>query len=106
MDNKYHCWYSHKHAAVAGSVIYRREDGTDVEVTAIGSVDNQNSEFYKWPDKEYRGIVTTYVGPGQRGVLREDLWLKEKSVSMKTNTDPRLEVLLELAYIINKLNKQ
>lgn len=55
-------WYSESAVAYGcGSSIYAREDGTEVEVTAV----NTSAESYQWPDKEPRGEVVRYVRHAQ-----------------------------------------
>lgn len=70
-----HAWYSPEAAALGyGTTFYKREDGTEVEVTCVG--EEADLEWYKWPDKQYLGLVVRYSRPGQR-----PLWLEE-SLSM------------------------
>jgi len=56
-----HGWFCLQQAERLGTFIYRRLDGTTVEVTMVSKVAEQHSA---WPDVTYQGLVTTCVGRG------------------------------------------
>jgi hypothetical protein len=63
----YHAWYSAKQAKVAGTIFYRKLDGSgEVEVSMVGRHENEPP---KWPDAVYLGLVCGFVKAGQRGDL-------------------------------------
>lgn len=79
MSNEiFQAWYSRQHVSYGGSTcFYKREDGTEVEVTCVTRLGN--SDTYKWPDKEYLGLVVEYSRIGRRSPQFEE------SLSMTTN---------------------
>lgn len=60
MSEIYHAWFSQKAANLYGSIIYAREDGTEVEVT-VAKRKIEHGETYLWDDKKYVGEVVRYV---------------------------------------------
>ncbi len=61
---KWYAVYSVKQAAVNGTSIYQRPDGTEVEITAIGKI--RGCPETVWPDKKDLGEVTTFIRQGCR----------------------------------------
>ena len=59
-----HGFFSNIAAGLFGTVFYLREDGTEVEVTAV--YENVDVD-YNYPDVEYRGVVTDYNRTGRDG---------------------------------------
>ena len=61
----FHAWFSQQAIdAGCGSSVYRRADGSEVEITAVYNAKNPNVPDrggYAWPDAEYRGLVTEWV---------------------------------------------
>lgn len=49
-----HAWYSAQAAEKHGTAIYARPSGETVEVTCVSS---KYDTDYRWPDKEYLGLV-------------------------------------------------
>jgi hypothetical protein len=56
--------FSQKAADEHGSLIYRKSDGTEVEVTAICN-DLKGFKSYCWKDKVFVGIVVAHVRQGR-----------------------------------------
>lgn len=59
-----HAWYSAQAAEFHGTSIYRRSDGSEVEVGFVASRANYGEDL-RWPDKEYRGVVTEHLRQGK-----------------------------------------
>lgn len=76
----YFGFYSEQAAKECGSFYWRGyppegrlDRGFMKEVTGV--LEDFEGEFYKWPDKEFRGIFKCYHSQGQKGQKRkEDLW--------------------------------
>lgn len=54
-----YAWYSKKAARQNGTVIYRRPDGSEVEVSSVS--DDPTKHGLGWDDVEYIGEVTEFV---------------------------------------------
>lgn len=65
MNTTLHAWFSETAANRHGSVIYAREDGTEVEVTCA---DHDILFDYRYADKEYVGLVSKYLRKGRLGI--------------------------------------
>lgn len=62
MPTTFHAWYSPTAAYYYGSVIYVREDGSEVEITCA---DYDLNYDYRWSDKIYVGKVVKYLRNGR-----------------------------------------
>jgi len=57
----YHAFYSACSAKLFGTIIYERQNGSLVEVTAVCDSREQGEQTYMWPDKRYVGEVIRFV---------------------------------------------
>jgi hypothetical protein len=55
-------FYSHE-ARHFGSFLYRKPDGTEVEVTSVFSSKERGERIYRWDDKVCVGEVTKFIRP-------------------------------------------
>jgi len=56
--------YSAQQAKLIGTDIYRRPDGSEVEVTTVNSI--RNDPKNEWPDKQDLGEVIGFIRRGLR----------------------------------------
>lgn len=63
-SNPYIGWYSQQSADLYGTVVYRREDGTETHVTQAAQ---DMSGAPGWPDAVFLGEIGTYVRQGRSG---------------------------------------
>lgn len=54
-----------------GSVVWRRKDGSDVEVTMVADSKDWADKHYLWVDKIYVGELTQFV---RSGIEQYDPW--------------------------------
>jgi hypothetical protein len=72
-------WYSEKAAELHGSTIWRKADGTEVEVTIVGE---SMETIYNWDDKVYVGEVTDFIRTAQIGTYQR--WRKLDRIRWRT----------------------
>ncbi len=62
----WHAWYSQSAVDIGDSTaFYRREDGSEVEVSAVFREKASGDEAFKWPDKVYLGVVAEFSRKGR-----------------------------------------
>ena len=54
-------FFSETAAGKLGSLLYKRPDGTEVDVTAIYDTKEEGEKFYHWNDKVCVGEVTRFI---------------------------------------------
>jgi hypothetical protein len=68
----WHAWYSAEAVAVGcPTAFYRREDGSEVEVSVIYVEKASGDEAFKWPDKVYLGVVMEFLRKGREKTFGE-----------------------------------
>ena len=83
-QKQFHAWYSQQAVdAGCGSSYYRsaKSHGNPVEVTCVVEAKDPyvpskgtGDATYAWPDAQYRGLVTEYVGLGAPAPVLDDLF--------------------------------
>lgn len=63
-------WYSAQGAALDGTFIYAKDDGEEVEVSAVYSVKENGKINYRCPDKVCLGPVSHFLRRGRLGLQK------------------------------------